>query len=133
VPTVIQGLPAFIAYFALGAVLLTVFIVIYTRLTAHDEVALVRAGNMAAAIALGATLIGLALPISAAIENTQSILAALVWSVIGCAVQLGAYLLCRALIPDISVRIEKADLSAAMFLGAVSVSAGLLNAACMTY
>jgi len=130
---IVQGLPGFAAYFALGALAVALFGFIYMRLTAHDEIALVRAGNVAAAIAVSATLVGLALPVSAAIENTHSILAAGVWSVVGCAVQIGAYGLARALVPDLSARIEADDKAAATLLAAVSITAALLNAACMTY
>jgi putative membrane protein len=132
-PTFMQGLPAFVAYFSLGAALLLGFAWVYQRLTAHDETALIRAGNPAAALSFGAVLVGLALPIGAAIENTQSLPAAGFWSLVGCAVQLGAYALARAFVPNLSARIEANDSAAAITLAAVSIAAGLLNAACMSY
>jgi putative membrane protein len=132
-PPVVEGLPAFIAYFALGAGLLAAFSYVYIRLTAHDEIGLVRAGNSAAAITLSAAVIGLALPIAAAIENTQSIVAAGVWSLIGCLVQLGAYGVSRLVIDDQPGRIERGEIAPAVLTGAISIAAALLNAACMTY
>jgi putative membrane protein len=132
-PATIEGLPAFVAYFALGSLLLSAFAFLYVKLTAHDEVALVRAGNVAAAIALGATLLGLGLPIASAIANTMSIVAAGTWSLIGCIVQIGAYGVARLLIPDLSDRIGKDDRAAATLAAAVSLAAAMLNAACMTY
>jgi putative membrane protein len=131
--TVVEGLPAFVAYFAMGTVLLAVFTFIYIRLTAHDEIGLVRAGNTAAAITLAAALMGLALPIGAAISNTQSLIAAAIWSLIGCIVQLGAYGVSRLVIDDQPGRIERGEIPAALFTGAVSLAAATLNAACMTY
>lgn len=131
--TVVEGLPAFIAYFALGAGLLAAFTFIYIRLTAHDEMALVRSGNVAAAIMLAGAVIGLALPIGAAIANTQLIVAAAIWSLIGCLVQLGAYGVSRLIIDDQPGRIERGEISTALLCGTISVAAGILNAACMTY
>lgn len=127
------GLPAFVAHFALGGVLLAAFTALYVRLTRHDEMALIRAGNVAAAIAMGATVIGLALPIASAIANTMSILQAGSWALIGSIVQIGAYLFARALLPDLTDRIDRDDRAAATVLATISLAAGLLNAACMTY
>lgn len=133
VASALQGLWSFVAYFALGAVLVTLFAFLYMKLTAHDEVALVRAGNVAAAIALGATVIGLALPVASAITNTMSILHAGLWSMIGCLVQICAYALARAVIPELSAKIERDDRAAATILAAISLTAAMLNAACMTF
>jgi putative membrane protein len=132
-PYFLEGLPAFVAYFALGSLLLSAFGFVYIKLTAHDEIALIRAGNISAAIAFGATLLGLGLPIASAIANTMSIVAAGTWSLIGCIVQIGAYGVGRILIPDLSERIDKDDRAAATTLAAVSLAAAMLNAACMTY
>lgn len=132
-PYFLEGLPAFVAYFALGSLLLSAFGFVYVKLTAHDEIALIRAGNVSAAIAFGATLLGLGLPIASAIANTMSIVAAGTWSLIGCIVQIAAYGIARILIPDLSERIDKDDKAAATALAAVSLAAAMLNAACMTY
>ena len=44
--------PNFIAYFAGGSLLAAIFVLLYTNLTPHREIALIRGGNSAAAIAL---------------------------------------------------------------------------------
>lgn len=132
-PYFLEGVPAFVAYFALGSLLLSVFTFVYVKLTAHDEVALVRAGNISAAITLGATMLGLALPLASAITNTQAILAAGFWSLVGCVVQIGAYGVARVVIPDLSARIDRDDRAAATMAAAISLAAAMLNAACMTY
>src|SRR5262245_30522787 len=121
--TIVEGLPAFVAYFALGSGLLAAFTFIYIRLTAHNEIALVKDGNVAAAIAFAAALIGLALPIGAAIAYTQSIIAAAIWSLIGCLVQLGAYGVSRLVLDNQPQRIQRGEVSAALFTGAVSLAA----------
>ncbi len=39
----------------------------------------------------------------------------------------------RLLVPNLSERIANGEVASALFLGAASLSAGVLNAACMTY
>ncbi len=47
----IAGLPSFVSFFVLAILLLLLFARIYSWLTPHDEFALIRANNTAAAIA----------------------------------------------------------------------------------
>ena len=54
--TSLAGLPAFAAYFALAIVLILLLVRQYTWVTPHDEFALTRANNAAAAIALAAAV-----------------------------------------------------------------------------
>jgi hypothetical protein len=50
---------------------------------------------------------------------------------IGCAVQLLAYLAARAAIPQLAKDIPAGKVAPALFLAALSISVGLVNAACM--
>lgn len=129
----LSGLPAFAAYLALAIVLVLVFIAIYVRLTPHPEIRLIREGNAAAAASLGGALIGFAIPLASAIENSVSLLDMLLWAAVALGVQLVGYLLARAAVRDLSRQIEEGKLAAGLFLGAVAIAIGLLNAASMTY
>lgn len=60
-PTALLG---FVLYVATACVLLALFQFAYTKVTPHNEWALIRANNTAAAIALGGAIIGFALPAS---------------------------------------------------------------------
>ena len=62
------GISAHLLYFALSIVLIAVFIAIYTAITPYREVALIRAGNTAAAVSLGGALLGFSLPLAQAVE-----------------------------------------------------------------
>ncbi|GLS46241.1 DUF350 domain-containing protein [Methylobacterium brachythecii] len=130
---VISGLPAFLAYFAAALVLVALYILVYITATAHREMALIRAGNTAAALSLGASLIGYALPLSVAIRNAQSILDCIVWGLVALVVQILIYWLVRILLPDLSRRISENEMSAAILLGAASLAGGIVNAASMSY
>lgn len=126
------GLPHFILYFLVAAALLTIFVMAYIRLTAHDEFALIRNGNAAAAFALGGTMIGFVLPLSKAVAQASSIPDLLIWGLAAFIVQLLAYLACRKLIPELSPKIESGNAAAGALVGAVGIAAGLLNAASMS-
>ncbi|HSG50613.1 MAG TPA: DUF350 domain-containing protein, partial [Rheinheimera sp.] len=77
--TSLQGLPAFAAYFALAILLLLVFVRIYTWVTPHDEFALIRANNVAAAVAFGGAIIGFAWPLASAVTHSLSLLDCAIW------------------------------------------------------
>lgn len=129
----LTGLPLFAAYFGLGLLLLGVFVLIYIRITPYHEISLIRAGNGAAAASLGGAIIGFVLPIASSIENSVSLLDMLVWAVVSLVVQLIAFFIARAIVPTISRNVEQGQLASGIFLGAVAIALGLLNAACMTY
>jgi putative membrane protein len=129
----LSGLPAFAAYFGLALLLLLGFIAIYVRITPHREIRLIREGNAAAAASLGGALIGFALPLASAVENSVSLLDMLLWAAVALVVQLLAYAIARLLVRDIASQIEAGRVSAGVFLGALAIAIGLLNAASMTY
>ncbi|GJD54388.1 DUF350 domain-containing protein [Methylobacterium dankookense] len=131
--TSISGLPAFLAYYATALALVAAYLTVYLTATAHHEIALIRAGNAAAAIALGAGLIGYALPLFVSIYNAQSLLDCVVWGLVALVVQMSIYWAMRFVLPDLSGRIERGETAAAILLGAASLAGGLINAASMTY
>jgi putative membrane protein len=129
----LAGLPAFLVYFCVSAAVVVGYLFIYTRITPHDEFALIRANDAAAAIALGMSLIGFALPVASAIAHAANIVDCAIWSVIALIVQIIAYFVAQIPDPDLSKRIAAGELASAVWLGMVSVTAGLLSAASMAY
>jgi putative membrane protein len=129
----LAGIPNFFLYTAIGVTLSFVFTVIYVRITGHDEVRLIREGNASAALALGGSLIGFAMPMSKAIAQASTVPDCILWGVMALSVQLLAYALARMLIPDLSKKIEMNTMATAIVLASISVVAGLLNSASMTY
>ncbi len=130
---VISGLPAFLAYFAAALVLVALYLAVYLTATAHREVTLIRAGNVSAALSLGGSLVGYALPLSVAIRNAQSILDCIVWGLVALVVQILIYWLMRLVLPDLSRRIEGNETAAAILLCSASLAGGIVNAAAMSY
>ncbi|WLI13230.1 MULTISPECIES: DUF350 domain-containing protein [Pseudomonas] len=122
----------FVLYILGAAVLFALFQFIYTRITPHREFELIRSGNVAAAIALGGAIIGFAIPASNVIAFSISILDFVVWAVIAAFVQLLAFLVTSLVLKGASERIKKGEIAAGIYVAAVAISVGMLNAACMT-
>ena len=122
----------FVSYILGAAVLFALFQFIYTRITPHKEFELIRSGNVAASIALGGAIIGFAIPASNVIAYSISILDFVVWAVIAAFVQLLAFLVTSLVLKGASERIKKGEIAAGIYVAAVAISVGMLNAACMT-
>ena len=131
-PITAQSFLAFLAYFGTGLGVLVVAAIVVSLATPHHEVRLIRSGNSAAAMAFAGTLVGLALPLHAAISNSVSLLDALLWGAVSAAVQIVAYLLTRVVSPKLSHHITENDMAAGILSAGVSISIGLVNAAAMT-
>ncbi len=127
------GIPNFFLYGVIGIVLTFVFSVIYVRITGHDELALIRAHNASAALSFGSSLIGFAMPLSKAIAQASSVPDCILWGMIALVVQLSAYAVARLLLPGLSANIQNNSLASAIVLAAISIVAGMLNSASMTY
>jgi putative membrane protein len=129
----VSGLLSFAAYFMGAIAYCAAFCVVYTRLTPHYEFDLiVNEHNASAAIAFGASLIGFAIALSGAVHNTQSALEFIIWGFVAFVTQIIAYVLARLAHPGLSQAIEQNAIAAAVWLGAVSISVGVLSAACMS-
>ena len=129
----LAALPGFFAHFLAGLALLGGALILYARSTPHDEMALIRAGNLPAAVSLGGAVIGFALPIGGAIAHSASLLDAVVWAAVALLAQLAAFAAsARFLLPGWRAATEKGELGASALMAAIAVAVGLLNAACLT-
>ena len=124
-------LPGFLTYFAVSLVLTLIYVALYTWVTPHAEIKLIREDNLAAVIAFIGSLIGFAIPLASAIANSVTLMDCVLWGLVALIVQILAYLVTSRLLPNLSERIENGVTAAGLWLGGVSLAAGLLNAACM--
>jgi len=132
-PTV--GLPWFGAYFGTGLVLFFLFMRLYMWATPQDELKLIRSGNTAAGISLGGALMGFTLPVATMIylaHNLIDLVAVVFWGLVGGVAQIFAFWICYLVIGNVASYIEEDNKGVAFAMAFMSVSAGLLNAMCMT-
>ena len=69
----LAGLPAFLLYFCVSTVAVIAFLWIYTRITAHDEFELLNKNIPGAAVSLGLSMLGFALPVASAVAHASDI------------------------------------------------------------
>jgi putative membrane protein len=120
--------PNFVAYFVGGSGLTASFVLLYTNLTPYREIALIRAGNTAAAIAFVGALLGFVMPLASVIAHSASLLDVAVWGVVALIVQVGGFLLARLVLPHLPEAIEQGHVADAVFLPGLSAALGLLDA-----
>ena len=128
----LTGIVAHLVYFAVAIVAVVVFVAIYVTVTPHHEFRLIRQGNTAAAISLGGAIIGYTVPLTKAVAQSVSISDMLLWSAVALVAQLGAYGITRLILPQLSAHVDEGKTASAIFLAAIAVTIGLLNAAAMT-
>ena len=127
------GFDDFLVYLAVALVILGLYVAIYIRVTPYREIALIRAGNMAAAYSLSGAVIGFVIPLASAIEHSVSLVDMAIWGLIAMVVQIAAFVVVKLLIPSITEDIPAGKGAQGFFLGSLSLGVGLLNAACMSY
>lgn len=129
----LAGLPAFAVYFCTAIVAVVMYLFVYTHITPHNELELIRNNNPAAAIALGLSLLGFSLPLISAIAHSANVWDCMIWSVVALIVQVIVFFIVRIPVPNLPQRIADGELAPAIWLGLASLAFGGINAACMIY
>lgn len=124
---------AFLVAFVAAGLFSILFKIVYQWATPYHERTLIRQGNVAAALTLGAALLGYILPLASALEHTASLVEFAVWALLAGVIQIIAFTIVRRVVmPDFSARIERGELAAAIYMASISLGVGLLNAASMS-
>lgn len=126
------GLPHFALYLVVALAILAFFLLAYIAITPHDELALIRDGNVSAALALSGAMIGFVLPLSKSVAQAGNIIDVLVWGFAAFIVQLLVFRVVRVFLPDLSARIQSGNVAAGIVIGGAALACGLLNAAAMS-
>ena len=129
----LQTAGTFLVYFVAAVVAESLFLTLYMATTKHNELPLIKEGNVAAAISLGGAVLGFTLPLASAISQSVSLIDMAVWSAVALVVQLAVLMIVELLLREISDRISKGSVAAGITLASASLSIGVINAASMTY
>ncbi|SIP93300.1 putative membrane protein [Janthinobacterium sp. TND4EL3] len=122
----------YLIHLILAAALLIAFFIIYTRVTPYNEVLLVRQGNQAAALSLGGALLGFSATIASSLMHTADYQQFFAWAFGAMVVQLLAYVVTTRLLRMSKDQIESNNSAFGGLLGAISLSIGAINAACIS-
>ena len=129
----LSGFDEFLVYAGLAVAYVYVFLIVYMKITPYNELKLIKDGNVAAALSLSGALLGFTLPLAASIFQAVHPWDMMLWALIAGSVQLLVYVAVRYSLLNVTRRIPDGQVAAGIVLGAISLSAGILNAACMTY
>jgi len=124
-----SGFPLTLLHAGLTLILLILGVAAYGVLSPYKEVQQIREGNQAAAISFGGMLLGLAIPLAAALAASPSALEILLWGVAVIVVQLGVFRLIDVLLTGLPQRIQEGEAAAAALLAAAKLGAALVLAA----
>ena len=129
----LSGFEDFLIYAGLAIAFIYGYMILYLWITPYNELKLIKDGNVAAAISLSGSVLGFTFPLAATISNAAHPWDMMLWAVIAAAVQLFVYVAVRYTLLNVVRRIPDGQVATGIVLAAISVSAGILNAACMTY
>ena len=129
----LAGFDEFLIYAGLAVVFIYLYMILYLWITPYNELKLIKDGNVAAAISLSGSVLGFTFPLAATIFQAVHPWDMMLWAVIAALVQLLVYVAVRYSLLNVSRRIPAGEIATGIVLGAISISAGILNAACMTY
>jgi putative membrane protein len=128
----LSGFP--VALLHAGVILLILFLggVLYALLTPHKEVSQIRDGNAAAAVAFGGVIVGLAIPLAAALMASSSLREIALWGAATVVVQLLVFRLTDLVLMGLPGRVRDGEISAAVLLVAAKLAAALILAAAVS-
>jgi len=128
----LRALPVFVTQFGVTLLILVGGVLVYQALTPHNESKLIKENNPAAAIAFGAAILALALPLAACLARSVSVPDIIVWGAVAVVVQLGTFFVSRFVFRDLVQRIERGEVASAVALGATHLAVAAINAAAIS-
>ncbi|MGL6312777.1 DUF350 domain-containing protein [Vibrio sp. WXL103] len=125
----------FAAYFATALVTLLIFKYTVIAITPYKEWRLIKEEkNVAAAVALGGSLLGFSIAINGVLQNAVNYIDFAIWSLVALFAQVISIIIVRfVFMPKFVERIENNEVGAAVVAAAMYIAVGLLNAGSMTY
>lgn len=126
------GFPTTVAHLAVTLALLASGAVIYALLTPWKEIALIREGNSAAAVAFAGVLVGLAIPLAVSLSVSGSVRDILIWGVATVVLQLLVFRIVDLLLTGLPQRIQEGEISASVLLVGAKLATAVILAAALT-
>ena len=121
--------PVVVLHLVVANLVLAAGVWIYVTITPHHELALIRAGNNAAGIALAGALVGLALRVASALRSALHVYDIVIWGGAALLLQLTAYGIFHVVLRGAPDAIAAGRTGEALQLAATHLAVGLLTAA----
>lgn len=130
--SLMTGLPVFILHSAVTLAMLAGAVGLYMLSTPYRDLALVRSGNIAAAISFSGAVIGLALPLAVCMAASVSVADILLWGVVTLVLQILAFRITDLLLRGLPQRIVAGEIGPALVLVAIKLAVAFVNAAAVS-
>lgn len=130
--SLIAGVPVLLLHLGVSLAVFLLALAVYLWLTPHKEMALIRAGNQAAAISLGGAAIGLAIPMAFCLRASVNVWDVALWGIVILFIQIIAFRVVDLILHHLPRRIEHDERSAAIFLAMVKIAVAMLTAAAVS-
>jgi putative membrane protein len=127
--SIVSGVPILALHLLATFAMLIGGMGLYMWITPYEDMRLVREGNTAAAVALGGAFLGLAIPLAGSLAGSVTTLDIVLWGIVTVAVQLVTFKVVDLVLRGLPRRIAAGEMSAAIFLAFVKISAGAIVAA----
>ncbi len=121
----------YLIYLLMSILMIPVFLKIYSAITPLNEFLLIRQGNNAAALSLGGAVVGFSLTVVSSILHANTVVLFLCWTAGALIVQLLAYAITHRVLRNSRDQIESGNTAYGGMMGAISLSLGAINAACV--
>ena len=128
----LSGIPFLLTHFGVTIVMLVVGAFIYIKITSHDEMALIRDGNNAAAVSLSGAILGLAIPLAFCMANSVNVYDIVIWGLVTLVIQLVTFWIIDLWLRDLSRKIEDGQVGTAILLVSVKIAVASINAAAIS-
>lgn len=127
-----SGFPIMVMHLVASLLLLAAGAAVYVMLTPWREIALIREGNPAAAVAFAGVLVGLAIPLAVSMSVSNSVRDIAIWGVATVVLQLLAFRVVDMLLTGLPQRIKDGEVSAAVVLVGAKLATALIMSAALT-
>ena len=128
----LSGIPFLLTHFGVTIVMLVVGAFIYIKITSHDEMALIKDGNNAAAVSLSGAILGLAIPLAFCMANSVNVYDIVIWGLVTLVIQLVTFWIIDLWLRDLSRKIEDGQVGTAILLASVKLAVASINAAAIS-
>jgi putative membrane protein len=128
----LAGIPFLLSHFGVTILMLVIGVFIYMWITSHDERALIREGNTAAAISLAGAILGLAIPLAFCMASSVNVYDIVIWGIVTLVIQLATFWIIDIWLRDLSKRIEEGQVGTAILLVSVKLAVASINAAAVS-
>jgi len=126
------GVPVLLLHFLVTITMLAVGVTIYLWMTPYPELKLIREGNTAAAISLGAAILSLAVPLAFSMSVSVGVFDIVVWGLVVLVILLVVYRVIDFLLKDLPTRIEAGEIGPAVLLASEKLGVAALTAAAVS-